>query len=300
MKPSANDVNCSGFDPSLLATQICELPDRSDLKTSLRPSGENCGLVSSLVEATSLRAGGDDSAVASHPNIGIENKAGVGKAGRRSGGAGERDHGSERAGLDTFDAFRRRVRRRFYERLHRALPSPALVLHPTHRPLRVRRLSKPFPGKCAPDCVKRRGSPPANGATNIPVLTVAICRANTSLRPSGETAGKRSPMEGSRSSSKGGRISSSDCPVAADERTSLRLTDLPTDNKRFAISRPRDVVCFNDLPTCFRPLQAAQSERSIHPAQRLYDAHLETMPENCPTPDSEVNRTASLRSTSLT
>lgn len=43
MKPLAKVVNCNGFEPSLLATQICKLPERSDVKASLRPSGENCG-----------------------------------------------------------------------------------------------------------------------------------------------------------------------------------------------------------------------------------------------------------------
>ena len=55
--PPENDVNCIGFDPSLLATQIWEGPDRCDMNASLRPSGENCGLMSSRVEATTLWAG---------------------------------------------------------------------------------------------------------------------------------------------------------------------------------------------------------------------------------------------------
>src|SRR5262245_21067645 len=57
--PPENDVNCSGFDPSLLATQIWAAPDRCDMKASLRPSGESCGLMSRRLEATTLWAGWD-------------------------------------------------------------------------------------------------------------------------------------------------------------------------------------------------------------------------------------------------
>ena len=61
--PPENDVNCSGFDPSLLATQIWVVPDRSDVNASLRPSGENCGLLSVRMDATTLWAGRDGTVV---------------------------------------------------------------------------------------------------------------------------------------------------------------------------------------------------------------------------------------------
>src|SRR6516225_5649347 len=40
-----NDVSCTGFEPSLLHTQISKLPERSDMKAIRFPSGENCSSV---------------------------------------------------------------------------------------------------------------------------------------------------------------------------------------------------------------------------------------------------------------
>src|SRR5262245_50093926 len=44
-------VNWTGVEPSLLQTQISELPDRLDEKTIFLPSGEYCGPDSICVEA---------------------------------------------------------------------------------------------------------------------------------------------------------------------------------------------------------------------------------------------------------
>src|SRR5437763_17152873 len=49
-----NEVNWIGFEPSLAQTQISKLPDRSDAKTMLLPSGAYRALVSRRVEAVNL------------------------------------------------------------------------------------------------------------------------------------------------------------------------------------------------------------------------------------------------------
>src|SRR5205085_4347382 len=46
-------VSCTGLRPSPSHTQISRLPLRSETKVMWFPSGENCGLDSSRVEATS-------------------------------------------------------------------------------------------------------------------------------------------------------------------------------------------------------------------------------------------------------
>jgi len=47
-------VSCTGSEPSLLQTQISNLPERFDLNTIFLPSGEYSGSSSSLVEKMSL------------------------------------------------------------------------------------------------------------------------------------------------------------------------------------------------------------------------------------------------------
>src|SRR5580704_6654940 len=49
-----NDVSGTGLRPSRSQTQISRLPDRSEEKTILRPSGENCCSASCWVEAIHL------------------------------------------------------------------------------------------------------------------------------------------------------------------------------------------------------------------------------------------------------
>src|SRR2546427_2173880 len=45
-----NDVSCTGFEPSSRAAHISQLPERSDWKASLLPSGDTCGAVAVSLE----------------------------------------------------------------------------------------------------------------------------------------------------------------------------------------------------------------------------------------------------------
>src|SRR5713226_2687541 len=38
-------VNCSGLEPSMSMRQMCEAPERVEVKTAKRPSGETAGLL---------------------------------------------------------------------------------------------------------------------------------------------------------------------------------------------------------------------------------------------------------------
>jgi hypothetical protein len=50
----SKSVNCTGFEPSLSQTQICNVPVLLEVNAMRLPSGEYCGLVSSRVEEINL------------------------------------------------------------------------------------------------------------------------------------------------------------------------------------------------------------------------------------------------------